>query len=268
VVRALGEEELFWTRVERELARDPTLGGTGAAQLAPALGGASARAPRPPADVCDRRGEGVAGVVGDLLTSGEPVLVAVVHLARRRESLERLLAGIAPFDVASWDALLATPALAGGHAHLVAFDPPPVPVTDVPGACVLHLAWGPAELEFALAVWRSELELRPALVDVFRALRAAGSLAGDELRQALVGAGRYARSPEVCGRLLRVLGELDLVEYVDAAAGGPRCRARDGRRTELERSIAYRGYRGRLERARRAHASPAPAPAVAVASSA
>src|ERR687896_201834 len=44
----------------------------------------------------DRRGEGFAGVAGDLFTSGEAVLVAVADVPRRREGLEAIVAGLAP----------------------------------------------------------------------------------------------------------------------------------------------------------------------------
>jgi hypothetical protein len=111
---------------------------------------------------------------------------------------------------------------------------------------VLHLAWGPAELQFAEAVWRSELELRPALADAYRALRGT-TQRGEALRQALAGTARYPRSPEVCGRLLRVLRELELVEYLPCADGGPACTLpADAPRTDLERSPSYRAYTARL----------------------
>ncbi len=43
----------------------------------------------------DRRGEGIAGVAGDLLTSGERVLVAVADVPRRAAGLEAMVAGLA-----------------------------------------------------------------------------------------------------------------------------------------------------------------------------
>jgi hypothetical protein len=188
-------------------------------------------------------------------------------VARRRDALERLVAGLAPegLAVARWDPLLSSPGLANGFRHLVAFDPPPVPTAEVPATGTVHLAWGPGELEFAHAVWCAELELRPALAEVFRSLRDAGGAAGDDLRGVLCGEARYPRSPAVCGRVLRILVELGLAEYEACAAGGPRCVVLDVARTELERSPAYRAYLGRLERARHAHAVAPRAPVVAAA---
>jgi len=233
-LRALEEEEPFWVRVERELERDP--------------GGEVAARPWP-SEVIDCRGAGTAGVAGDLLSSGEPVLIAVADVPRRRESLEHLLGGLAGPEglaVASWTALAADPALAHRFRHVVAFDPPAAP--PALGPATLHMAWGPAELDFAQAVWRSELGLRPALTDAYRALREARAPRGEALRKALAGTGRFARSAEVCGRLLRVLGELELIEYRDCASGGPACALREAPRTELERSPSYRAYRAALER--------------------
>jgi single-stranded-DNA-specific exonuclease len=247
-LRVLGEDEPFWVRAERELEGDPPVPG------APSWIGVAMRTQGRTVDrggaggTVDRRGEGTAGVAGDLLSSGEPVLIAVADVPRRRESLERLLGGLAGPEglaVASWTALAADPGLARGFHHVVAFDPPAAP--PALGEALLHLAWGPAEVEFAEAVWRSELELRPALRDAYRALRGAGAARGEALRQALAGAGRFARSPEVCGRLLRVLRELGLIEYTDCASGGPACALLDAPRTELERSPSYRAYRARLE---------------------
>jgi single-stranded-DNA-specific exonuclease len=242
-----GEEEPFWSRVRAELRRDPA---------APP----SAPAGRALGSVLDRRGSGVAGLAGDLLSSGESVLVAVADVARRGASLKALVAGMAPgvgLQVASWNALAvgATPAV----DHLVALDPPPFGLSDpaLRLAPAGHAAWGPGEVEFALNVWRAEFELRPALADAFRALRALPPDASPEsLEQALCGAGAYPRSAETCARLLRILRELGLVQLkVDA----PRCVVVEGIRTDLERSPSYRAYRERLAAIERALASERPA---------
>ncbi|MEA2405012.1 MAG: single-stranded-DNA-specific exonuclease, partial [Thermoleophilaceae bacterium] len=110
-----GAEQPLWNAVERELqvpldrpAAEPDAG-------APA-----SRALR------DRRGQGFAGVCGALLSSGERVLVVCADVARRRDGLQRLVAGIAArvdtgddpsaepcerLGVVSWDALAASPEL-------------------------------------------------------------------------------------------------------------------------------------------------------------
>jgi single-stranded-DNA-specific exonuclease len=244
-LRVLGEDEPFWIRVRREFAADTAL----ADRPPEGAGGAGA----PPVD---RRGEGFAGVAVDLLTSGESVVAAVADVARRRGSLAGVVAGASrePMALVSWPALARHPGLVAGFEHLVAIDPPPGGTGDHrlglgPRA---HLAWGPGEIGFALQVWRAELDLRPALTDAFRALRTLEPNApATALQQALRGSGAYPRSPECCGRLLRILDELGLVE-LQLEAEEPRCRARDGVRTDLELSGAYRAYRERLHAAERA----------------
>ena len=194
------------------------------------------------------------------------MLIAVADVPRRRASLESLVAGMADGDlaVASWSVLAAAPAAAGGFRHLLALDPPPGGMADpllrlTPSG---HAAWGPDEVAFALAVWRAELELRPVLTETFRALRA---LAADgpaaELEAALTGGGTYPRSAGCCGRVLRILGELGLVD-VDLDA--PSCRVVEGVRSDLELSPSFRAYHGRFERIERALAGDLPAAPQAV----
>jgi single-stranded-DNA-specific exonuclease len=225
VLSPLGEEGSFWERLEAELRHLPVN-----IQLAPA------------GDVEDRRGEGFAGVTGDLLTSGERVLVVVADVPRRSAALEARIAGLGsgPLAVASWEALARRPDLAAPFEHLAALDPPPRALADpllrlAPHA---HAAWGPAEASFALEVWRAGLELRPALTAAYRALRE-----GEGLEAALRGTGHYPRGPELCARLVRVLTELGLAE-IDLAAGSGR--VVDGIRSNLELSPSFRSYRERF----------------------
>ena len=182
----LGEERPFWERVERALGAQPPPGpvGSGPAPL-------------------ERRGEGFAGVAGDLFSSGEPVLVAVTDVSRRRAGLESLVAGLAEggMAVASWDLLGADPGLAGSFTQLVALDPPPGGAGDplLRSGPLAHLAWGPAEAEFTLLFWRAELDLRPALADVYRALRAL--ITGADARAGGGGAARTGAPPADAGVL-------------------------------------------------------------------
>jgi single-stranded-DNA-specific exonuclease len=261
-VRELGRSESFWDDVERVLETDP--GGWWPDAEA-------AAAPLPARAVRDRRGEkGCAGAAGDLLSSGESVLIAVADVDRRRAALEERLAGLAPggLAVATWDAITADPAIAVSFDHLVALDPPPfAPAAlareDVYEGPVVHLTWGDAEREFALAVWRAELDLRPRLAELFRALREAGGAGGSALAALLRGGGRYPRSGVSSGRLLRVLSELGLAEYTPTSAGGPACRALEAARTDLEQSPAYRACTERLAALERVLEAPPRAPAPA-----
>ena len=246
--------EDFWTAVDRELlATDPSRWATSP------VGGTRT--------VCDRRGEGVAGVAGDLLTSGESVLLVCADVARRRATLAERIAGLSPTEsvrLASWDALAAAPALAAPFEHIVAVDPPPAAVGEevlaaapAAGEGFAHLAFGPAEAEFALRVAERGLDLRDALAEVYRGLRdrsgpnGAGAAGGSDLEEVLRGGGPYPREPATCGWVLRVLTELGLVSLDRPAAGGPVARLAAADRTELERSPAFRAYRQRLAEAER-----------------
>ncbi|HEV2075025.1 MAG TPA: DHHA1 domain-containing protein, partial [Thermoleophilaceae bacterium] len=253
-VRSIRKEEDFWTVLERELSaslEDPP-------------------APAPPAGagrlVRDRRSEGIAGVAGELLSSGEPVLVVCAQVARRRATLEGLVAGLSrcagrdSLPLASWSELAGDPGLAAGFPQLLALDPPPAPqpveeMAAAAGGCegpsFVHLAWGAPEVEFALAVAREELGLRESLADVYRGLRAAGGAEGAGLRALLEGQGRHPRLPAVCARLVRVLGELGFASFSRDAPGGPSLSVLEGPRTALECSAAYRAYAARLAVAER-----------------
>jgi len=266
-LRVLGEED-FWEALRRGLgdAPSPPAGrvagpterrGEGLADVLPVLGHASGSAGAPPVD---RRGEGFAGVAGDLLTSGEPVLVAVADVPRRRAALENLVAGLAAdgMAVVAWGSLADRPALAEDFVHLVALDPPPGGATDplLGAAPRAHLAWGPAEAEFALAAARAELELRPALADTYRALRdLPDGYSPQQLEAALRGRGRYPRGGTACARLVRVLSELGLTALDPV---GRTCELPAATRTELARSPSYREAGERLAAIERALAAELP----------
>jgi single-stranded-DNA-specific exonuclease len=203
----------------------------------------------------DRRGEGFAGVVGDLLSSGERVLLLCADVSRRRDGLESLVAGIAArvrtgegpaceaLALASWDELAATPEIAARFEHVIALDPPAWPggealIASAPGperGAFAHLAWGAAEVEFALRVAQRSLDMREDLVALYKDLRAAGPVAGEQLASVLQGDRAHPRSAAHAARLVRVLAEVGLV----AVEPGPSCRLLDARRTELERSPTY-----------------------------
>ena len=160
--------------------------------------------------------------------------------------------------VISWGTLAAKPHLADGFQHLVALDPPPGGASDpllnvTPSA---HLAWGPAEAEFAIAAYRATLDLRPQLTALYRALRELpAEPTPAALEAALRGPGRYQRPPALCARLLTVLTELGLIE-LDLEA--PSCRIVDAVQSDLELSPAYRAAKEELEATERALAAELP----------
>jgi single-stranded-DNA-specific exonuclease len=243
-IEALGEDQPFWDELRALLEKNP--GGD--------------EAPDAAGVVEDRRREGFAGVAGDLFSSGEAVLVAVADVPRRRAGLEAVVAGLSegPMPVVSWEVLADHSELADGFGHLVALDPPPGGIADpllnaTPRA---HLAWGPAEAEFAISAYRAALELRPQLTSLYRELRDLPDLpTGAALEAALRGAGRYPRPASVCARLLRVLTELGLIE-LDLSTQS--CRVLEAVRSDLELSPTYRASRSRLETTERALAPELP----------
>jgi single-stranded-DNA-specific exonuclease len=162
-VETLGEGGTFWDELRTAFGASDRLNAS-AAPLGVTDG-----------QVEDRRREGFAGVAGDLFSSGESVLVAVADVPRRRAGLEAVVAGLAhgPMPVVSWAGLAAGPELAAPFEHLVALDPPPGGIADplLNATSRAHLAWGPAEAEFAMAAYRAALDLRPQLTELYRALR-------------------------------------------------------------------------------------------------
>jgi single-stranded-DNA-specific exonuclease len=224
-------EPAFTAGLDRELARD-----LAAWTTEPAAHGSA-----------DRRSAGVAGLLADLVSAGEPVLAVVAHAPHRANALRGRIGG---FAVCSWAALEDDPELARDFAHLVAVDPPRSPrllaLLEHPSATArAHQAWGPAELRFARRIHQWDFALREPLTALYRALRGAGEVRGEALEAALRGEGPQPRSAALAGRLVRVLSELDLA-VLDREGQALRL-TETSARTALERSEAFRAYHRRLE---------------------
>jgi single-stranded-DNA-specific exonuclease len=176
-------------------------------------------------ELVDRRGTGIAGVVADLVATGEPVLVAVADAPTRLPGLRERIGG---FALASHLALERDPALAERFAHVVFLDPAAHAWQEgAAGTGFLHLAYGAPEVEFARAAHARAWDVRPAAVALYRALRD--------------GQGRAAARDAVAGRALRVLCELDLVRVA------PRVEIAPARRTDLSQAATFRAYHVRYE---------------------
>ena len=192
----------------------------------------------------DRRWRGIAATVAELVASGEDVLVLCADALLRRRHLEGRLGS---FELCSYAALERDCSLAAGCPHVVLLDPPASELQLALARCgegFTHLAWGEPELRFAIHIQGREYRLRDPLADCFRVLRDRGGAQGDELEAVLRGDGRAARSPELAGRVLRVLDELALIA-VDAPSRA--ARVTSSASTKLERSEAYRAYQQRLQ---------------------
>jgi len=191
----------------------------------------------------DRRGGGIAGTIGALVASGEPVLVVAADARVRARQLARILGG---FELCSHDALERDPALADDRSHVVLLDPPAGPLRT--HGLMTHLAWGVPELRFAEDIHEREYGLRASLTVTYRALRAAGGAAGEELEALLRGDPHAPCSATLAGRVVRVLAELHLVSL---DRGTRTVSVPAAERTALERSPAYRAYQQRHEDGRR-----------------
>ena len=183
----------------------------------------------------DRRGSGVAGILGALTASADTVLVACADAGVRAPQLASLCDGI---SVVAWPRLEADPAQAASFDHLVVLDPPadPALLASVTGACpdtMVHLASGPDELGFSEHVHVVLHTLRAPLAQLYRALRD-----GTDAVTALRGDGSRPRDPLLAGRLLRVLHETGMAR-VDTSTLQVVLNAIDGR-VDLQGSETYR----------------------------
>ena len=173
--------------------------------------------------VVDRRGAGIAGVVADLVASGEPVLVVVADCPARLPGLRERIGG---FALASHLTVEREHATAEAFPHVVYLDPPAHAWQErAAGLGFLHLAYGEPEIAFARAAHARAWEVRPAAVRLYRELRA--------------GRGRAALADAAAGRALRVLRELRLV--------GEGLETPPARRTDLSQAAAFRAYHVRYE---------------------
>ena len=244
--RAL-EAVQWWQRFDAELARDP-----GAqSEFDPAAAGDFQR------QVCVSA-NAPAAVISELASCGGEVLALTADAGLRT--------GMAceGARVADYAELERDPELVADFDHVVLVDPPPSAGLLVLASCspveggYLHRVWGEAEWRFARSAAAAQLAQRPTLIALFRDLREAGEVRGEELLEALVGSAPQARSPETAARCFRILSELDLV-HGEPAAGGGVVGVVSSEGTDLERSVSYRAYSARHEEARQyleAHRQP------------
>jgi len=262
-----GPEE-WWERFEGELQRD----------LDRWLAQGTDRVGAPGREAVRSNGS-VASVLAELVSSGAGVL-AVCADASRRAALANGATGLARFNggaarvvcsrcsrsalsdltgrsdgglaLVDYQTLAVEPGLAMDFEHVVLVDPPPFAreeslgerprLAGHPG--FLHPVWTGAEHDFSRLVLGEQFAQRATVGAVFRALREAGELSGEELRRALQGGGSHPRSPETAARCLRVLNELGLVQGPPDGGDGT-VGVVSSEETKLERSAAFRAYTAR-----------------------
>ncbi len=252
----------WWERLEHEL--DRVASGRPGALL-------DVRAPDGPRrEQVDRRGGAAIASLAELISSGESVLAICADGSRRARlassaadprrfgaALPRIACcrcGSGSLDaalrtsegaglvLADWTVIARRPETPTNFRHVVVIDPAPSEALEglaCAGAGYLHLAWGPAELEFSERLLAREWDLRPAIAEIWRALAEDGGEAeGTVLRSALEGTSGYPRTPETAARCVRVLSELGLCEW-RPNRGATALRVLSSERTDLGRSRAY-----------------------------
>ena len=253
VVREVGETGL-WDGIAAELAADPARWWP----EHPAL-------PRPARIVRERHREGLAGLAGDLLTSGAPVLVVVADVARRRAGLERTSRAWRP-AASAWSRGSRSAAEPGARpsVHRTCW-----PWTR-PRSARAWSSW-PAPRARGSPSWpgAGRDRVHPGLLAPLarRARRAGRTVAVAQHRRRAWTAPSWTRrcaarariraTAALAGRMLRVLAEAGLVE-VDVRAREVLVVSTE--RTSLDRSPAFRAYATRLDAALR-HLDPAVASA-------
>ena len=236
---AAAADESWWRRFEVELAREP---GEWPAPV-PVTGAEHARRPL-------RSGNAPAAVAGELVSCGESVIAlcadASLRSAMTRDGLR----------LADYRELEGSPGLPAEYDHVVLVDPPAFEDLERIASLAtrpngyLHRVWGEAEWRFALSVLGVQLPQRAALIGVYRELREAGEVGGEELRGALAGGKAQPRSPEAAARCFRVLSELGLLQgEPDGGDGLVGVVSSEG--TDLERSSAHRAYSARYQEGHR-----------------
>ena len=196
-------------------------------------------------ELLDRRGCGVAGVLGALVACGETVLVVCASEQRRRAQLTGRIGG---FALTSWALLIKQPTLLSQFEQLVALDPPPSAAAEHllgvgAAGSFAHQLWGPAELRFSLDEIERNADLRGSLAGVYRALR--DSPQSPLLEQ--LASGDALRTPLEMATIIRVLGELGLASFDGSALT---LLAQEPERRELDSSPSFTEHVRAVEEAR------------------
>ena len=210
----------------------------------------------------DRRSASGLAVIGELASSGEPVLVLCADALWRRGIIESgvhpgrygdragaiiaargslTTAGEAGLVLADWAALSLLPELPRGFRHLVIADPAPHPgLAELATAGEGYLHVLASKRELSLGAVAAALPARKALASVYRSLREAGEpLSSNALRAALCGPGGAGRSPEACALALRALAEIGVVR-VAASGHALSVEAVSSVRGDLSSSMSFR----------------------------
>lgn len=212
--------------------------------------------------VVDRRAQSGLAVIGELASSGLPVLVVCADALWRRAIVESAVhpgrygggaaeivaargslatAGASGITLVDWAALSHLPDLARDFEHVVVADPAPHPGLAelvASGAGYVHVL--AANRELALSAVAAALPDRKELGAIYRSLaEARAELSAAEIRRVLCGESGVGRSPEACGLALRVLAEIGVARVVGSGLA-LRAEAVSSVRGELSSSMSFR----------------------------
>ena len=184
------------------------------------------------AKVVDERGHGVQiTTIARMAAAGEPVLVLVADVARRKAMLTGPLDpcrfGEGAITLADYAQAAAIPDLAQRYARVVALDPPASTdagalLAELGSTTTVHLVWGAGEIAFARSVAERREPLRDALKLVWMAQQA--------------GEADIPLSPETVEQCRAVLAEVGLETGAGVAV-----------KVDLEASPTFREAMARME---------------------
>jgi single-stranded-DNA-specific exonuclease len=236
-----------------------------------AAAAAALHAARAAGRLVDRRGRPAVSQLAGLLSAGEPVLVLVADVARRRPLLTRdvLSPGLrcsgayvqaacsqrlatasgAGVVMTTPDLALADPAFTRSFAHVALLDPPMTPAVWAGLAATapeahLHAVWGAGEAEFAARVRESQLDLNAAMRRVWKTLAAGSGRFDDALEQELLGGGAVLAPVAVLAAAFSALREAGL--FVAGQAGGYHLE-RPQSKVDVTRTDVYRAWHNRYQ---------------------
>jgi len=187
-------------------------------------------------DTVDLRRAGSSVAIARLAGSQQPSIGLVSDVGRRLRGLEQTHGGV---ELVSWSQVRRHPELTSHATNLIALDPPPsadlLELVVRTGQGWLHIAWGPAEIEFAAKILRSELSIDQQLRGLYAQLRDAGEDAFQVLeRSAFTGTDSQLVEPVL--RAAQILEECGLIEL---NFDQPRCTVNHVK-VKLDDSATYR----------------------------
>lgn len=200
------------------------------------------------ASAIDRRAESPVAVVASLGPVASGAVVVANHATEWRDQLAALAQvdrRLKDVSVRSYD----DPQLAGSNfADYVLVEPPPAPSFAAFVAGRVTIAWNEAAARRTAARGGDLLVDRPHVIAAYKAIRDAGTLPANTLREALAAVTPSAR---LAGRAVRSLEEIDVVRIQRDGETVEAMSVVESAKTELDRSSTFRSYISLREESRR-----------------